>query len=136
MLNSFHIHLPDEGDILLLIYRSYLISKFIHQFYFSYPAMSLSKKDKSEMGAANEDLPKTEAEGKEEQKKTNVFVVILKILAILTLLYFFICSLDLLSASFQLLAGPGASKIPYQGPKKNQFSCLFLLAYFLISFAS
>eukprot|EP00095_Tigriopus_kingsejongensis_P001008 maker-scaffold739_size104321-snap-gene-0.18 protein:Tk01008 transcript:maker-scaffold739_size104321-snap-gene-0.18-mRNA-1 annotation:"hypothetical protein CAPTEDRAFT_182218" len=37
-------------------------------------------------------------------------IVVVKILGIILLLYFFICSLDLLSVSFQLLAGKGASE--------------------------
>ena len=46
-------------------------------------------------------------------KVKRAIIVIVKICLILILLYFFICSLDLLSASFRLIAGKAAGKPEY-----------------------
>lgn len=40
----------------------------------------------------------------------SLFWAVAKVFGIVALLYFFICSLDLLSAAFKLLAGKGTSK--------------------------
>ena len=62
--------------------------------------------------ATSEIMPLLEAQHRKESKKKikTVLTNILKVPALLTLLYIFICSLDLLSNSFRLMAGKAAGK--------------------------
>lgn len=62
--------------------------------------------------ATSEIMPLLEAQHRKESKKKikTVLTNILKVPALLTLLYIFICSLDLLSNSFRLMAGKAAGE--------------------------
>ena len=50
-------------------------------------------------------------ENKNNTKTLNILKIFAKILVILTCLYFFICSIGILSTSFKLLAGETTGKV-------------------------
>ena len=50
-------------------------------------------------------------ENKNNTKTLNILKVFVKIVVILTCLYFFICSIGILSTSFKLLAGETTGKV-------------------------
>ena len=76
------------------------------------PGNNTDGKSKPKPLATSEIMPLLEAQRQKESKKKfkSVIVNILKVPALLLLLYVFICSLDLLSASFRLMAGKAAGE--------------------------
>jgi hypothetical protein len=62
---------------------------------------------------------KTSASSKTKSSGKDKAIVGLKLLSILALLYFFICSLDLLASAFQLLAGTVLGELIGIGQRKK-----------------
>ncbi|KAL7672338.1 hypothetical protein ACOME3_007227 [Neoechinorhynchus agilis] len=94
----------------------------------------VDENDHAEVTTVQEERRSTEIyEPKRNKKKKikKISILVLKLLSLLPVLYFFICSLDLLTSGFQLLSGKLAGKLFAQGSVLNNPIAGLMLGVFV-----